>query len=157
MSGIDPAPLEPVARLVALEDLRRLKARYFRFVDEKRFAELGGLLADDFVYADDAKRISLTRDEFVRFIADRHADSVSVHAGHDPEIDVLTDETATGVWPMTDLVILPTTRNGRIVQRGAGHYHDRYRRGSEGWQVASSHLTRIWLTIDTQQEEFIHA
>ena len=42
--------MDAVERLAAIEDIRRLKARYFRCVDEKDWAQLAALFAPDAVF-----------------------------------------------------------------------------------------------------------
>ena len=156
MTPLDP-PLEPLAILLALEELRGLKARYFRLLDTKDFDAFDELFTVDFRYLDDAKGIVLEgRAAFVAFIRERHARSVSVHLGHDPELRLVSAEEAHGIWAMTDHVILPGEGNARRVQRGAGHYRDRYRRESGRWCIAESHLSRLWLIVQHQEEEFAH-
>lgn len=151
----DENALNPVERLLAIEDIRNLKARYFRLVDQKRFEEFADVFTEDFRFLDDAKDLIIEgRARFVEFISDRHRESVSIHAGHSPEIEILDDRTAHGIWGMSDLVILPSTRNGRTIQRGAGHYEEHYRRGDDGWRIAQTHLTRLWLRIEHQEQDF---
>ncbi|MGB3413448.1 MAG: nuclear transport factor 2 family protein [Microbacteriaceae bacterium] len=138
-----------------LEELKQLKARYFRFIDTKDFERLPEVFTEDYVYADDAKeRIIEGRDAFVNFIVGRHTDSVSVHQGYMPELEILSESEARGVWAMSDVVILPNTRNGRLIQRGNGHYHERYRKQDGVWRIEYTHLTRVWLSIEEQFEEF---
>ena len=147
--------MDVFAELKALEALKQLKARYFRFIDTKDFAQLPSVFTEDYVYADDAKeRIISGRDPFVQFIAERHSSSVSVHHGYMPELELLSETEARGIWAMTDFVILPSSTNGRLVQRGSGHYHEQYRQEDGVWKIAHTHLTRIWLSIETQAEEF---
>lgn len=147
--------MDAFEQLTALEELRGLKARYFRFIDTKDFVSLPSVFSEDYVYADDAKeRIISGRDAFVQFIVDRHTNSVSVHHGYMPELELLSDTEARGIWAMTDFVILPSSANGRLVQRGSGHYHEQYRKENGVWKIAHTHLTRIWLSIETQAEEF---
>ena len=54
------------------------------------------------------------------------------------EIEILSDEKATGIWAMFDYVRLPTCNF-----KGWGHYHEVYVRSSEGWKIEKIHLTRL--------------
>jgi hypothetical protein len=55
-----------------------------------------------------------------------------------PEIELHGGGRATGVWAMTDDVVRAGLR-----WRGAGHYHDEYRKEANGWRIASSELVRL--------------
>jgi hypothetical protein len=41
------AQIDPVARLIAIEEIKQLKARYFRCMDTKDFVGLRTVFADD--------------------------------------------------------------------------------------------------------------
>lgn len=143
-----------IARLEAFEDLRQLKARYFRLLDTKDFEAFRDVFTEDFRYLDDAKDLAIEgRDAWVDFIVQRHTDSVSVHVGHDPELTLDSDTEAHGIWGMLDYVILPLA-NGRRVQTGAGHYRERYRKVDGQWRIAETHLSRLWLSVDQQERNF---
>jgi hypothetical protein len=67
--------------------------------------------------------------------------TISIHQGHMPEIELVDDNTATGIWPMDDWVDEPDRAGA---WQGDGHYHERYRRYDDGhWRIASVHLTRL--------------
>jgi hypothetical protein len=55
-----------------------------------------------------------------------------------PEIELLSDTRARGVWAMEDIV-----DDGDRVVHGYGHYHDTYEKVGGDWRIASVHLTRI--------------
>ena len=65
----------------------------------------------------------------------------SVHHGHCPEIEVLSDTEARGIWAMEDIVEFT---DGTL--HGYGHYHETYRKEGGEWRIATLHLTRIRLT-----------
>jgi SnoaL-like domain len=78
-------------------------------------------------------------DEFMTFLQETLADAVTVHQGHMPEIDLTSETTAAGIWALNDIVIWP---NGMRLD-GYGHYHDTYEKGTDGWRIKSSKLTRL--------------
>lgn len=157
MTDMSDTGIDALDRLVAIEEIRQLKARYFRLLDQKDFDAFATVFTEDFRYLDDAKQMELVgRDAFVSFIAERHARSVSVHEGHDSEIELDSSDEAHGIWAMNDMVILPRDTNGRTIQHGSGHYTERYRRVSGRWCIARSHLSRLWLSIEQQDQEFPH-
>jgi hypothetical protein len=133
--------------LAAIEEIKRLKYRYFRTLDLKSWTEFGDTLATDIrarygtqampepVHFDD-------RESVVAFMTENLGhDVVTVHVAHHPEIEVDGDE-ATGSWCFEDTVIVP----GLEVQiRGAGYYADTYRKDPDGaWRIASTAYERIY-------------
>ena len=68
-----------------------------------------------------------------------------------PEISIIDDSNATGVWAMYDWVDDPD--HGRAFQ-GYGHYRERYRRGSDGnWRISELRLERIRVTRSSRAGE----
>lgn len=132
-----------ITRLEAIEEIRRLKARYFRCVDLRQWDEFADLFTEDFV-PDFGESTSgpRTKAEFVDAVARHFAAGISVHHGHEPEIDVVDAENATGLWPMYDLVESPA-ESGYRNHTGWGHYAETYRRVDGRWRIASTRLTRL--------------
>ncbi len=133
-----------IARLEAVEEIRRLKARYFRCVDLRAWEEFADLFTEDFM-PDFGESTSgpRTKAEFVASVARHFAAGISIHHGHEPEIDVLDADTATGLWPMYDHVESPAD-SGYVNHTGWGHYREEYRRGADGrWRISRSRLTRL--------------
>ncbi len=124
-----------------LEAIRQLKARYFRTMDTKRWAEMRDVFTDDFVMdgTEAGGRTIDGADVFMAFLEELLADAVTVHHGHTPEITVTSPTTATGVWALHDIVIWPTG----VRMDGYGHYHETYVKVAGEWKIASSKLTRL--------------
>jgi hypothetical protein len=133
-----------IARLEAIEEIRRLKARYFRCVDTRNWAEFATLFTLDceFEFAESTSG-ARGRREFLLAVAKHFASGISVHHGHEPEIDIIAEDRATGIWPMFDLVESPAD-SGYVNHTGWGHYYEEYRREPDGtWRISRSRLTRI--------------
>ncbi|MFN2537772.1 MAG: nuclear transport factor 2 family protein [Mycobacteriales bacterium] len=144
-TATSPETLEQIVRrLAAVEDIRQLKAKYFRCVDLRLWDEFADLFTDD-LQVDFAESTSGPRSkaEFLASVARHFEQGLSVHHGHVPEIEILDDTHATGIWPMYDLVEMPTS-SSYASHTGWGHYTEEYRKGSDGrWRIARSRLTRI--------------
>ena len=148
-AGHDPAENDAsrLRRLVAVEEIKELKARYFRLMDTKHWDEWADLFTEDCVaWVEDQPDVTYTsRDQFVTSTSSILAEAVTVHHGHMPEIRLEPgdDDRAQGIWAMEDYVQIPTP-DGDITLKGYGHYHERYRRGSDGrWRIASLRLERL--------------
>lgn len=154
--------MDPVERLLAIEDIRQLKARYFRLMDTKDWAGLEAVFAPDAVF--DLREVESVRDPVTGAVEPPTAgeDSVfrghaavlkmirtaletliSVHHGHMGEIEILSPTTARGIWAMEDL-ILDAPSQGGLRFRGYGHYHETYAKGPDGWQIQTTRITRLW-------------
>jgi hypothetical protein len=138
--------------LIALEEIRRLKHRYLRSLDLKRWTEFALTLADDAtadygtpVYGE---RIALAgREEIATYMSRRLGPEViTVHFAGQSEIDVDGDE-ATGTWNMLDTVIA-TER--KVLIQGSAFYEDRYRRGEDGvWRISHTGYDRTFESMST--------
>jgi uncharacterized protein (TIGR02246 family) len=131
---------DPVQLLVDTEEIKRLKARYFRCLDTKDWSGLAGVFAADATLEAEG-RVRHGRDEIVGKIA-KVLDGVrSVHHGHMPEITITGTDTATGVWAMFDYLEFPTDPPSGF--RGFGHYEEEYVREDGAWLIKRLVLTRL--------------
>ncbi|MDE3205175.1 MAG: nuclear transport factor 2 family protein [Acidobacteriota bacterium] len=124
-----------------LEQLRQLKARYFRTMDTKDWAGMRTVFADDVVMdtSSSGGGIITGADAFLEFLAPTLADVVTVHHGHMPELELLSPGEARGIWAMQDTLVWPD--GTRMV--GYGHYHETYQKVDGAWKIKSSVLTRL--------------
>lgn len=134
---------QAVRRLVAIEEVKKLKARYFRCVDSKQWEEFSTLFTDD-LEVDFAESTSgpRNREEFVASAARHFEGGLSIHHGHAPEIDVLDEDNATAIWPMFDLVE-SAPDSPYESHTGYGHYTERYRRVDGRWLISRTRLSRV--------------
>ena len=133
--------------LVTLEEIRQVKYRYLRCVDQKLWDEMADVFTPDatvdygtHVYGQPLKITG--RDEIIAFFrAKLGPDIITVHAAGQPEITVDGD-TAAGTWRFEDTVI---ATEHRIVISGAAFYQDRYERGADGkWRIAHTGYVRLY-------------
>ena len=133
--------------LDAIEEIRRLKYRYFRTLDLKDWIPFGDCLAEDVVarYGTQAMGEPLhfdSREAVVEYMSSNLGPGIiTSHIANHPEIEVDGD-TATGSWAFEDTVIVP---DFKVLIRGAGYYRDEYRRDTDArWRVASTSYERIY-------------
>jgi hypothetical protein len=137
--------------LESLEEIKRLKYRYFRTLDLKQWDDFGDCLAEDVraTYGTQAMGEQLryeSRDAVVEFMsANLGPGVVTMHVANHPELTIHGEgdgDTASGSWGFEDTVIVP---DFKIIIRGAGYYHDNYRRDADGaWRIASTDYERIY-------------
>lgn len=137
--------------LEAIEEVKQLKARYFRYLDTKQWERWATVFTHDAVLEHPANRAEpvVGRDQIVEMVSTQLAEVTTVHHGHMPEIEVLDDTHARGVWAMSDLLSFPVPGGrGRTSYEGAGHYIERYVKEADGaWRIAHIHLRRLHLEI----------
>jgi SnoaL-like domain len=133
--------------LVEIEQIRRLKYRYLRCVDLKRWDEIGDVFTEDatadYGTPSAGRPLNLgSRDEIIAFLRESLGnDIITLHSAGQPEIDVDGD-TAQGTWRFEDTVI---ATQFKVVITGAAFYEDRYRRCQDGaWRISHTGYERIY-------------
>lgn len=146
--------MDKLQTLLAIEEIKRLKARYFRCIDCKDWSGLESLFAPDAeLDMSGEMRDGASGDgrvhgaaEIAAFVRSAVDELETVHHGHTPEIDILSPDSARGVWAMEDLLRWPP--EGALQSlRGYGHYHETYERIAGKWHIKSSKLTRLRVDV----------
>ena len=133
--------MDRMAELVEIEEIKQLKARYFRLMDEKRWDEWAEVFAADFegtIHGPHPVLHFHGRDDIVSQNRKILATAPTVHHGHMPEIELTGATRAKGVWAMFDYVELP-----EFTLRGYGHYREEYVKQDGRWKIARMELTRL--------------
>ena len=141
--------MNDLERLIAIEEIKTLKARYLRCVDSKQWDEFETLFIPDaaFIGHDVGDfRVNRTH-EFREFSEKFLADCVSIHHVLAPEITFIDDNTAKVVWVMTDMLRWEKGDpiNGYTKIDGWGHYHETAVKTPDGWRMSAWELTRVKL------------
>jgi hypothetical protein len=121
-----------------LEEIKKLKARYFRGLDTKDWDLYRSVFADDMVFTFlGTGDVVEGLDEFMDYA--RSLNMTSVHHGHMPEIELTSPTTATGIWSMEDHV--------RWVDgyetHGYGHYFETYEKVEDSWRIKTMKLAYL--------------
>ena len=132
--------MDTIEELQAIEDIKRLKARYCRLVDLNRRAELRDLFTDDIEYEFKGWRKGQGADSFAGSAED-FADRRSFHRVSMPDIEILSETSARGIWAMVDIIEYPAS-TGKAGSRGYGWYHEEYRKVDGRWRISSLLLVR---------------
>jgi hypothetical protein len=138
-----------IERLLAIEAIKQVKARYFHAFDHKDWemwrrevwAPDGRLEVPEFREAPFTPFA-----EVLAYAREAAADQRSVHHGHTPIIEITSDTTARGIWAMEDLLLRTPEHplyDGSTYLHGFGHYHETYVKLAAGWRIQSSRLTRL--------------
>jgi len=78
--------------------------------------------------------------------------AITVHHLHAPEIQIVGDCDALGIWAMEDNIYWTTGKpnffGAKHHFRGTGHYHEKYRKTPDGWRIAETRLVRLYSERD---------
>ncbi len=136
-------------KLMAIEEIKILKARYCRFVDDKNWEELFALFTSDAVldYSSVREKPYTLKEAREMIPATLKPGLLTVHQGFMPEIEILSPTQATGIWAMEDRIFgygsEGDSRTKRFVN-GLGRYYETYRREGGRWLIEKLRLTRVW-------------
>ncbi|MFF4653672.1 nuclear transport factor 2 family protein [Streptomyces sp. NPDC001380] len=133
-----------VQRLADIEDIRQVKARYFRYLDSKQWSKLAALFTAHPTIDVGVKYTS--GKDLAKNTAALLGDAPTAHQGFLPEIQVHGDR-ATAIWAMEDYVSFPAGSSYKNGFHGYGEYHDTYQRIHGRWYISSSVLSRF--RVDT--------
>jgi hypothetical protein len=157
-------------KLIALEEIRQLKARYMYFTDMKDWGGFVTVFAED---ADIDMRDSFTpvagpsyvygRPELLQGFdtsgwrwtgakemaangAAQFAQTSLVHQSFNAQITMHSPDMASGIWAMQDMLRFPP---GSPIEEiiGYGHYHESYRRIDGNWLIQSMTLKRTRMDV----------
>lgn len=156
--------MDALQRLLDIEELRNLKARYFRLLDTKDWDGLAKVFAPDAVF--DLREVNSVRAprtgvwdppyggedavfrghaKVMEMIRSAVQWRTTIHHGHMGEIVLTGPDTARGIWAMADIVLTAPGDDEPLTIRGSGHYHDTYVRLEQGWAIQTTKITRLVL------------
>lgn len=153
--GKAPAPVDPPGAIAAtpgsvadtlwnIEQIRQLKSRYFRALDNKDWDLFQDVFTREVAITNKRAGLErrLQREDQVLYIRQLIGAGRSIHHGYSPEIELIDETTAAGIWAMDDVIIYPPSENPQGF-RGWGYYHDTYRVEDGAWRIAATDLQRI--------------
>jgi hypothetical protein len=154
--------MDQIERLVATEEIKYVKAKYWYCMDMKDWEGLRTVFSDDAIFDMRAERafslgesadglpsaeeavaagdeaVIVGADAIASFIRTVVVDWKTVHHGAPPMVDVEDSEQARAIWPLFDYI-----DDGERALKGYGHYHERYRKQDGRWLTTYVLLTRI--------------
>jgi hypothetical protein len=131
--------MDRVDMLWELEQIKRLKARYYRLQDQDRWDEWAELFTDDCEIADPHDPTVLHRSGAA--IAKRTAETAAItsrraHRGTMPDLEILDERTARGTWALGCASIMAGDEGAPTFAFIFGYYTDEYRKGDDGkWRI----------------------
>lgn len=136
--------MDPLERLVESDRIARLKYRYMRGIDQKRWDDVADCFTADAVASYSGGKYHFEGREAIRAFLERAMGADSFHSSHrvsQPEIDFGDADHAHGIWALQDEVI--DTRWDLTI-RGAAFYEDDYVRQDGVWRIARTGYKRTF-------------
>jgi len=133
-----------VAVVEDVEAIKRLKHKYFRCLDLKLWDDLAECFTEDATTSYTDGKYSLSGVEaIVRFLKKGLGSTavLSMHQGHQPEIDITGDTTAKGIWT-SEAGLIITDRN--VSTREVNIYHDEYVKIGGQWKIKHTGYKRLF-------------
>jgi hypothetical protein len=149
--------MDDIRRLIAMEEIRGLMARRVRCLDEKDWDGFAACYADDaisysFTTADNQEDTEVGGKAIAARVASKLEGVTTAHQVHTPEIEILSEDRATGIWPLND--VLSRVQDGkRRWMHAYGHYRQTYRKVDGRWVIHEHRLTR--LLVETGVEDAV--
>ncbi len=159
--GSGTGVVSPIDKLLAIEEIKQLKARYFRYVDTKDWTAFGGLFSADAVFdlSDDLPGCVLVGPaKIVELSARSLEDAVTGHHGHCPEISITSKNSANGIWAMEDQIRWTEESSSPIKSlHGFGHYLETYECIGGSWRIKTLKLRRLRMDLEHKFKNTDHA
>ena len=134
--------------LFDIEEIKQLKARYFRGIDTCNLELLQTVLSNDVhirfdspTYQYEINGINAAMDFYRNAFTHRR---FGMHNGHTPEIKV-EGESATGIWYLNDLFI---NLDEQTILTGSALYEDCYIKVSGQWRIQRTGYKRLLEMIE---------
>jgi hypothetical protein len=138
-----------LTRLSEIEAVRRCKYQYWRCFDTANIDGMREVLHPDVELSVVAGVYSMKyegREGYLEMVrTGAHADMISHHNGHHPEIDIVGPEEAIGTWYLYD-DLYEYRRNFRLY--GTAFYRDRYVKHEGRWKIRYSQFHRLYEIAD---------
>tara|TARA_B110000444_G_C18745035_1_gene549842 strand:+ start:454 stop:1047 length:594 start_codon:yes stop_codon:yes gene_type:complete len=142
-----------IQHMMDMEAIKQLKHAYFRCLDTANMEELATLCHPDLSvhYTGGDYEIKLdNRDEFVRTMTQSFSsEGVGRHNGYMPEIQMLSENEATGIWYLYDHY---WALNNKHLTHGTALYWDRYLKLDGHWVIKTTKYQRIYQINENLQE-----
>lgn len=141
--------------LEAIELIKQLKARYFRFLDTRNMEGLATVFTEDakahFLGGSYEFSLNSWAELEVFYTENFSEQKFGLHTGHHPEISVSGD-TAIGLWYLHDVFI--NLEQG-ITTQGSALYEDSYVKINSEWKIKSTRYKRLLESVEKNSTDMV--
>jgi hypothetical protein len=140
---------ETVRILFDVEKIKKLQARYFRFLDQREWNGFAELFTEDVTFDYPTLGAHRGREKLLELVKESASKGNSTHHGHMPEIEILSSTSASGVWALADNVDRVDASGQRVALEGSAYYFEEYVKHEDDWRISSLRLVRTRLQTTT--------
>jgi hypothetical protein len=140
------------ADLVEHEEIKRLKYKYLRCLDQKLWEEMRECFTEDAVAAYSGGKYAYEgREAILEFLrrAMGAETFLSSHRVHHPEIELRSASEASATWALEDVVI---EEKWGVTIRGAAFYEDEYVKRDGRWRIRRTGYKRTYEEIQSRKD-----
>ena len=134
-----------IQRLMDIEAIKQLKHAYFRCVDTANLEELADLIHEEvsvsFVGGTYEWKLQGKQDYLDNIGVSFSTQSIGQHNGHHPEIQMLSETEATGLWYLADNMWILAHKAKTF---GTSLYWDRYEKVDGKWLIKDTSYERLY-------------
>ena len=134
--------------LLEIEQIKQLKARYLRGLDTNDWELFASSMAEDCTgrYNNGKLRFD-SRQEIVDFMRENLSGEkmLTLHQGHQPEIEIVDEMTARANWYLQDIVIAV---EAAVRIYGSAIYEDSYRKENGEWKICATGYRRVFEAVE---------
>jgi len=134
-----------IQRLMDIEAIKQLKYAYFRCVDTANLEELATLIHEDvsvsFIGGTYEWKLQGKQEYLDNIGVSFSTEAVAQHNGHHPEIQMLSETEATGMWYLADNMWI---LNHKAFTTGTAIYWDRYEKLDGRWLIRETRYERLY-------------
>lgn len=138
--------------LLAIEEIKRLKYKYMRCLDQKRWEEMAECFVEGATAAYSGGKYTFEgRASILDFFSKAmgRPTVLSSHRVHHPEIDLTSETTAKGTWALEDVFI---DEDAGVTVRGAAFYEDQYVKVGGAWKIKHTGYSRTYEEIENRKQ-----
>jgi hypothetical protein len=134
-----------IQRLMDIEAIKQVKHAYFRCIDTANLEELATLFHDDvavhFIGGSYEWKTRGKQEYLSNIGVSFSSESIGHHNGHQPEIQMLSETEATGIWYLADHMWI---LNHNVKTSGTAIYWDRYLKVDGKWVIKDTRYERLY-------------
>jgi len=129
-----------VQELQDIEEIIKLKARYWRSVDTQQWDILAECFTENIIFESPFFDCMEGKTYVVKVLKRAMTNVKTFHQGHNPEIEITDRSSARGRWALNDCV----ETGDRQFSKGYGRYEDEYVKDGGAWKIKKSVLTYVF-------------
>lgn len=140
-----------------IEAIKRLKHKYFRCLDAKLWDELAECFVENATTSYTDGKYSFSGVEAIMGFLKKSLGAptvLSMHQGHQPEIDITSETTAKGIWT-SEAGLIIMDRN--VSTREVNFYHDEYVKVGGQWKIKHTGYRRLFEESSDRGGTKLHA